>query len=100
MKVVVNRRYGGFGLSEKAYKELGLKWDGYGFLYNLPREFKDLEGEQGRANPKLVDIVEKLGTEANGESATLEIVEIPDDVSWHIAEYDGYEHIAEDHRTW
>jgi len=27
-------------------------------------------------------------------------VEIPDDVKWHIHEYDGLEHVAEDHRTW
>jgi hypothetical protein len=30
----------------------------------------------------------------------LEIIDIPDDVKWHIAEYGGTEWIAEDHRTW
>jgi hypothetical protein len=30
----------------------------------------------------------------------LRIVEIPDGVEWHISEYDGIEHIAENHRTW
>jgi len=24
---------------------------------------------------------------------------VPDDVKWHIHEYDGLEHVAEDHRT-
>lgn len=27
-------------------------------------------------------------------------VAIPDGVIWHIEDYDGLEHIAEDHRTW
>ena len=29
-----------------------------------------------------------------------DLEEIPDDVNWYIAEYDGIEHIAERHRTW
>lgn len=48
----------------------------------------------------LVEAVEKLGEKANGGHAELSVVEIPDDVKWHIHEYDGSEHIAEDHRTW
>lgn len=28
MKVVINKCYGGFGLSKEAYKFLGLKWTG------------------------------------------------------------------------
>ena len=30
----------------------------------------------------------------------LTIVDVPDEVKWHIHEYDGLEHVAEDHRTW
>jgi hypothetical protein len=48
----------------------------------------------------LVQVVEELGKEANGNYAKLEIIEIPDDVDWEIDEYDGMEHIAEKHRTW
>ena len=44
--------------------------------------------------------VETLGDKASGNSARLRIVEIPDDVEWKIEEYDGYEHVAEVHRTW
>jgi hypothetical protein len=44
-KVVVNRCWGGFGLSQEAYKELGLEWDGYGYAY---RE------EEKRSDHKLV----------------------------------------------
>jgi hypothetical protein len=89
MKIVINKCYGGYGLSEKAYAALGLKWDDYGFAY-----------EDDRANPKLVEVVEKLGDAASGYCSRLEIVEIPDDVVWEIDEYDGMEMIRETHRTW
>ncbi len=85
-KVVINNCFGGFGLSEKAYKELGIE-----------RPYsRDLE----RDDPRLVEIVERLGQESWGTCAELEVVEIPDDVKWHIHEYDGSEYVAEDHRTW
>ena len=51
-RIVINRCYGGFGLSNlaaKRYRELA--W-------------------------------------------------IPEGIKWHIADYDGMEHIAEDHRQW
>ena len=41
-----------------------------------------------------------MGESANGWAAEIGIVEIPDGVKWHIHEYDGIEHVAEDHRTW
>jgi hypothetical protein len=53
-----------------------------------------------RDDRDLVAVVEQLGTRANGPLATLEIVEIPEDVVWEIAERDGLEHVAEVHRTW
>lgn len=54
-----------------------------------------------RDDPDLVAIIEEFGSEAiSGAHATLKIVEIPDDVAWHIEEYDGNEHVAEDHETW
>lgn len=53
-----------------------------------------------RSDPVLVQVVEELGKEAGGRCASLKVVEIPDDVKWHIAEYDGSEWVAEDHRTW
>jgi hypothetical protein len=91
MKVVVNRCYGGFGLSEAAYKEIGLEWDGYGYDYS--------EHEK-RTAPELVAVVEKLGEEANGSLAYLEIVDIPDDISWEIHNYDGKETVRECHSSW
>lgn len=89
MFVVVNREYGGYGLSEAAYRFLGLEWDELGFAF-----------ERDRANPKLVECVRALGAAANGDYAQLEVIEIPDDVKWHIKEHAGKEWIAEDHRTW
>lgn len=89
MKVVINKCYGGFSLSKKAYEYLGLAWDGYGFKYS-----------GNRTDPKLVECVETLGDIASGSLAKLKVVEIPDDVEWEIDDYDGVEWIAEVHRTW
>lgn len=53
-----------------------------------------------RTDPILVQVVDEMGTAANGRCASLKIVEIPDGVEWHIDEYDGAESIHEDHRSW
>jgi hypothetical protein len=89
MKIVINRCYGGFGLSKDAYEFLGKEWDGYGFASCIKR-----------TDPKLVECVETLGSKANGNFANLKVVEIPNDVTWEIDEYDGMETIEEVHRTW
>lgn len=78
MKIAINTCYGGFSLSEKACKELGLK-SGYDSIE--------------RNNSKLIEVIKKLGKDANGECADLSIVEIPDGVDWTIEEYDGKEWI-------
>lgn len=87
MKVVINCCYGGFSLSEKAME-----------LY------KQLSGndcyEIYRDDPNLVEVVEILGSEADGTHAQLKIVDIPDGINYTIEEYDGIEHVAEVHRTW
>lgn len=88
MKVVINRCYGGFGLSEEAYKFLGLEWDEYG------------HAEIERNDPKLVECVEALGKKANGDFAKLKVVEIPDGIDYYIHDYDGIESIEENHRSW
>lgn len=53
-----------------------------------------------RTDPLLIEAIEVLKERANGAFACLKIVEVPDDVKWHIAEYDGWEWVAEDHRKW
>lgn len=76
MKIVLNKCYGGFGLSEKACEMLGVK-----YAWNIKR-----------TDPRLVEVVETLGEEANGNFAELEIVEIPDEATdWDMQEYDGIE---------
>lgn len=53
-----------------------------------------------RANLALIQTVEELGEAANGRFAKLKVIEIPDDVEWTIAEYDGIESVQEEHRSW
>ena len=53
-----------------------------------------------RSDPNLVRVVEELGSGANGDFSMLKVVEIPDDVEWHVQDNDGDEWIAESHRTW
>jgi len=65
-----------------------------GLVYYIERE------REGRTDPILVNVVEELGEMANGPHAELKIVDVPDDVEWEIAEYDGIEWVAEKHRTW
>lgn len=89
MKVVINRCYGGFSLSEKAYQYLGKEWDGYGGAFS-----------NARTDERLIKCVEELGAEANGDCAELKVVEIPDDVNWEIDEYDGMETIEEVPYSW
>ena len=89
MKVVINKCFGGFGLSKEAYKFLNIPWDGYGYEF-----MKD------RSNPALVKCVEALGDKASGELSRLKVVEIPDDVEWEVDEYDGVEWVTEKHRKW
>lgn len=91
MKIVINRCYGGFGLSKEAYEFLGLEWDGYGFKY---------DSDEQRTDPNLIRCVETLGKKANGLFANLKVVDIPDDVDYEIEEYDGVESIHEVHRVW
>ena len=90
--IVINDCYGGFGLSERAikeYKKLAGITDGDFSDRNIARD-----------DPYLVKIVRELGMGANGVHANLKIIEIPGDVKWDIAEYDGVEWVAEVHRTW
>lgn len=89
MKVVINTCYGGFSLSEKACEYLGIPF------------IKRYDFYDDRSNPKLVECIETLGSEvASGEYAKLKIVEIPDNISWYVHEYDGHESIYEEHRHW
>lgn len=89
MKIVINKCFGGFGLSpvaESRYAQESGKDISY---WEIPRD-----------DPILVSIVEDMGEEADGAFAQLKVIEIPNDVEWQIEEYDGTEWVAEKHRTW
>lgn len=55
---------------------------------------------EDRSNPILIQVVEELGRDADGDCAELKIVEIPDGVEYEISEYDGIERVEEVHNTW
>ena len=129
MKIVINRCYGGFGLSKEAvmrYAELAgmtlyhkgdslcdhyykVPVDEYKRLYEEAQKTRSYgvinelyfsDRQIGRDDPLLVQVVEELGEMSWDRCAELKVVEIPDDIEWEIKEYDGMESIAEAHRTW
>lgn len=89
-RVVISRRHGGFGLSEQALNRYS----------ELTGQNSFNERDIPRDDPYLVQVVRELGGDASGRYAELKIVEIPADVDWFIEEYDGWEWVAEKHRTW
>lgn len=90
MKIVINCRHGGFGLSRKALNE-----------YCTRKGIETVsEYRIDRTDPDLVAVVEFMGKASWGNYAELKIVEVPDQVEWTIQEYDGKEWVAEVHRTW
>jgi hypothetical protein len=84
MKIVINTCWGGFSLSNKALSTLGVE---YAF---------DVE----RMDSALVALVEADPDGTGGPHSELKVVEIPDGIAYWIKNYDGMEHIAEQHRTW
>ena len=79
MKIVLNRSYGGYMLSEEAARILGVE------------EYDD----DTRYNPGLIALIEKKGSEfASGRGSRLKVYEIPDNATdYRIIEYDGVERI-------
>lgn len=141
-KIVVNKCFGGFGLSLKAqeeylkligkkayfyvtskykhrdgveeHKKISVGSEGVFFASTLTKDFGETfekfeddhndnffsDSDIERDDPKLIEVIEKLGDEASGGCAQLEIVEIPDGVIWVIDDYDGMESVEEAHRSW
>lgn len=114
-EVVINACHGGFGLSHEAEIEY-LTRSGIEFELR-DRESRDDTARFGpeivvvndpywhsrdiaRDDPVLVQLVKDWGETANSSHAELKIVRIPGNVEWEINEYDGYEWVAECHRTW
>lgn len=85
MKIVVNKCYGGFVLSDEALNDLG--WEAEDF------RFIDVEDTEIHTSTALIALIEEKGSEyVSGSCSTLKIEEIPDGVTdWEIKEYDGFE---------
>ena len=117
-KVAINRCFGGFGLSDEAFEKLlarkGIAFekvtgessflgDSYykaGHVGDKEHYLSEYSFCEDRADPDLIAVIEEMGEDVNGFAADIAIVEVPVDAKWHIHEYDGLEHVAEDHRTW
>lgn len=100
MKVVINRCYGGFSVSELVFEKLGVEYDGYGYI-DTELGYKEHDTEKIRSDPRLIAAIEAVGLEAaSGRHASLTIVDIPDNIDWYIDEYDGIETVHEEHRSW
>lgn len=84
MKFVLNKCYGGFGLSDWALWKLdidphNINWDDF----------------PARDDPDLITLVTNHGRKVSGECAALVVVEIPDNTTdYAIDEYDGFETIT------
>ena len=122
MKIVINKCYGGFGLSHKAFLALremknvyALKEPDIGEAYDDGSIRTSISSEKPptpalsldaylydipRDDPDLIKVVERLGEECDMRFSRLAIVEIPDGVDWEIEQYDGKEWICEKHRKW
>ena len=104
-KIVINRCFGGFGLSELAMMDIADR-KGWTLVQNgRSNYFTSPEGDISdydipRDDLDLIATVEMMGEHSWGSYAELLVVEIPDDVKWVIEEYDGREWIAERHRVW
>lgn len=119
MKVVINKCYGGFHLSQEAIQWMLNKhpdcqalnhqycdWFGarrillvgdYPALKHLYCDCFD-----HRTDPTLIKCVETLKERASGEHGKLVVIEIPDEenLEWEIICFDGKEHITEVARKW
>ena len=120
MKIVINRCFGGFGISNIAFEKLlerkGIAFDKVedeenraflgasyykaGHAGDNEHYLSNYQFYEDRADPDLIAVIEEMAKDAEGWAADIKIVEIPDDVEWQISEYDGMEWVAEKHRTW
>jgi hypothetical protein len=112
--IVINTQHGGFGLNKDAQiaylERAGIPYitkarddrhstERYGpiIIVNGKHWY---DKNISRDDPVLVGLVQELGKASWGDHAKLKIVRIPADVDWQIEDYDGFEWVSEQHRTW
>jgi hypothetical protein len=96
-KIIINTCFGGFSLSDEA---ITMYRERKGIAADARPTYAD---ELARDDADLIAVVEALGEKANDQYSELKVVEVPMwllDKGWTIEEYDGREHIAENHCTW
>ena len=101
-KIVYNNCYGGFSLSDSGVR-MYLQLKGWKYTEEVSRfSYTNfiVEGVEGfydrdidRADPCLVEAVEKLGVDANGDYAKLCIANVPKGTLYRITDYDGLESV-------
>lgn len=102
-KIVYNNCFGGFSLSKQGielYAELaGIKLysvkETYDICYYTDPEHKNYWSSRDipRTDPALVQVIETIGSNANGSFAELAIHELPSGTKYRIDEYDGIESV-------
>ena len=107
MKVVINVGVGGFNLSQAALRclvDLGVPVGDYGMDYGIiwipeadrsEDEMYDdvlLDSKEGRADPRVIQVVEAMGPTANGRFAHLKVIEIPFEsmAGWYVDACDTF----------
>ena len=103
MKIVLNKAYGGFGLSDGATRHLAALKSIQLFFEEIDREFwtefyVDLAYTEPfdlhsipRTDPHLVAVVEEFGSLASGDHSKLEVINLHSGQQYRICEYDGKE---------
>jgi len=94
-------------LDDETYQEIDIKSDNdYRDILLDARHYNEngesIRFEPERNDPALIQTLEELGALANTDWSEFKIIEIPDDVNWHVVkDYDNdYEYIEEIHKIW
>ena len=109
MKIVINDGYGGFDLSEQAVEQYAQRkgltlflWrEGVEKVYYTKPKKERIDNKDGlwplsripRNDSILIDIVRKLGKQADTVYSHLAIIDVDTNKNWCIVEDDGKEHV-------
>lgn len=106
MKILINRCYGGFGLSKKARDLLvergfehaiaSQKEDPtcqYSYRYYLINQSIKMSDIEFRMNPMIIQVVEELEDDASGPCSDIKVIEFNLEDCIEIKDYDGKERL-------